>query len=335
VGAALGAEATQFTASASQSAMNSSPLGQSANAPGEFAQASGAVTLGVNLLTNPGAESGPVSNNGFDLVASIPGWTRFGNVNVIKYGTTSGLFPSLTDPGPPSRGAALFCGGPFNKVDSLEQSVDLSTLAAVVDSGVVNFALSGYLGGYRTLDDHVSISVRFLDATQTLVGVASIGPVLAADRGDTTALVLRTQTGVVPPLARQAMVTMTFSSTIGLYVLGFADEVSLTLSHQPTGSTAAVSWPQTGGGLRMVIAPNPVPVATEIAFTLPTDGSARVEVLDVGGRRVSVLADGAAGAGAHSLRWSMRDGGSGAGVYFVRLTTPTGTLVRRMVVLGR
>jgi hypothetical protein len=200
---------------------------------------------------------------------------------------------------------------------------------------VADFDLSGYLGGYRGIDDHVTISVRFLNAAQALVGVATIGPVLAADRGDTTGLVLRAQTGAVPRSARQAVVTMTFTSAIGIYLLGFADEVSLTFSRPLPGANTAVSWPQSGGGLRMVIAPNPAPTAAQIAFTLPADASVRVEVLDVGGRRVSLLADGVTGAGAHSLRWSMQDGGSGAGVYFVRLSTATGTLVRRMVVLGR
>jgi hypothetical protein len=293
------------------------------------------VTLGVNLLTNPDAESGPVSSTGLDVVASIPGWTRSGNVNVVKYGASSGMLPSVSDPGPSARGAAMFCGGPLNPVDSLQQSVDLSSLAAMADSGVVDVALAGYLGGYRTLDDHVVISVRFLGASNELLGTASIGPVLAADRTNATGLLPRSWTGALPRLTRQAVVTMIFSGSPGIYVLGFADNVSLVLSRALSPSAAAVSWPTSAGQPRMVIAPNPAPTSAEIAFTLPDGGDARVEVLDVGGRRVTLLADGATGAGAHSLRWSMHDGGSGAGVYFVRLSTAHGTLVRRMVVLGR
>jgi flagellar hook assembly protein FlgD len=57
-------------------------------------------------------------------------------------------------------------------------------------------------------------------------------------------------------------------------------------------------------------------------------------VIDVLGRRVHTIAGGTWGAGVHSLTWdgAGRDGRAAApGLYFVRVRTPGGTFVRRLV----
>jgi hypothetical protein len=61
----------------------------------------------------------------------------------------------------------------------------------------------------------------------------------------------------------------------------------------------------------------------------------RLEVLDVQGRVVTVLAQGDLGPGRHERSWeaSVNDVRVGAGLYFVRLATPDGSLVRRVAVL--
>ena len=83
--------------------------------------------------------------------------------------------------------------------------------------------------------------------------------------------------------------------------------------------------------------PNPVPGAdgAELAFTLPHPGPARVELLDLGGRRIWSAA-GEWAAGPHAVRWNGRtaDGGvARVGVYFVRLVTPWGGRTGRIVLL--
>ncbi len=80
--------------------------------------------------------------------------------------------------------------------------------------------------------------------------------------------------------------------------------------------------------------PNPAHGAVRLAFTLPVEGAVTVEVLDIGGRRVALLAHGVFPAGPHALRWDGRDGGGAratAGVYFARLVTRTGAIARRFV----
>ncbi len=82
--------------------------------------------------------------------------------------------------------------------------------------------------------------------------------------------------------------------------------------------------------------PNPFNPSTTIAFELPRAGNAKLEVFDVKGRRVRVLADGHHAAGAHSVVWDGR-GANGAeaasGSYFYRLTTDGGSLNGKMLLL--
>ena len=80
--------------------------------------------------------------------------------------------------------------------------------------------------------------------------------------------------------------------------------------------------------------PNPARGTTRFSFDLPRAMSARLEVLDVQGRLVATLAEGELGAGRHERAWDGTTArGRAAGLYFVRLQTPEGRLVRRVVVL--
>jgi len=80
--------------------------------------------------------------------------------------------------------------------------------------------------------------------------------------------------------------------------------------------------------------PNPSSAATVLRFSLPMAGLTRLELIDVGGRRVRVLADGTFEAGAHEVRWDGRDAGGAlapAGLYWARLESAGASAVRRIV----
>ena len=82
--------------------------------------------------------------------------------------------------------------------------------------------------------------------------------------------------------------------------------------------------------------PNPFNPRTAVSFRLPAPATVRLEVLDLAGRRVAVLADGAYSAGQHTVVWNGTDAeGSpvAAGVYFYRLRTGDATLTRRMILV--
>ncbi len=80
-------------------------------------------------------------------------------------------------------------------------------------------------------------------------------------------------------------------------------------------------------------APNPSADATTLAFTLPRAGTARLDVIDLAGRRVWSH-EGVFAAGVQGVRWDGR-GSDGspvrAGVYFVRLVTAQGERSARLV----
>ncbi len=86
--------------------------------------------------------------------------------------------------------------------------------------------------------------------------------------------------------------------------------------------------------VRLAAWPNPASAGTRLAWTMPAAGHARLEVLDVTGRRVATLLDGRIGAGAHLRAWSGRDDEGRVlppGVYLARLILPGGVSTARLV----
>src|SRR5690606_19753221 len=74
--------------------------------------------------------------------------------------------------------------------------------------------------------------------------------------------------------------------------------------------------------------PNPFEDRATIRFALAEAADVRVEVLDLLGRRVALLADGRADAGLHAVAWDAA--GAPAGVYLVRLTAGTAVQTQRV-----
>ncbi len=98
--------------------------------------------------------------------------------------------------------------------------------------------------------------------------------------------------------------------------------------------TSAEVWLETPGAPRLALhglTPNPSPAAASVAFTLAQAGAARLEVLDVAGRRIAAHEVGSLGAGRHTLRLDER-GPLAPGLYLLRLVTPGHTLTSRGVV---
>jgi mannan endo-1,4-beta-mannosidase len=77
--------------------------------------------------------------------------------------------------------------------------------------------------------------------------------------------------------------------------------------------------------------PNPFNPETMIAFRLDKESLARLEVFDIAGRCVATLLDEPRTAGEHVIRFNGEELASG--LYFYRLTTPTTSEVKRMLLL--
>lgn len=95
---------------------------------------------------------------------------------------------------------------------------------------------------------------------------------------------------------------------------------------------SGVGTPVVAGGPRLLQnSPNPFNPSTEIAFTLDRAGPVRLVVYDARGREVARLVDGELASGTHVRTFGGR--GLASGVYLYRLSTPEGTLARRMTLL--
>jgi hypothetical protein len=115
------------------------------------------------------------------------------------------------------------------------------------------------------------------------------------------------------------------------HALNSALAVSDSLFRIPANNVAV--GPQ-GPAVLMLARPQPNPSAgvATLRFSLPQDGPATLEILDVEGRRVAVH-DGRFTAGPHSWEWDgrLQGGSSPSGLFFARLTTPWGKRTERIL----
>ncbi len=82
--------------------------------------------------------------------------------------------------------------------------------------------------------------------------------------------------------------------------------------------------------------PNPANPSTTVKFGLPSKSNVRLQVFDVLGRRVAVLADGPMEAGYHEILWDGRNESGGyvsSGIYFYKLQSGEFTSVKKMIIL--
>ena len=77
--------------------------------------------------------------------------------------------------------------------------------------------------------------------------------------------------------------------------------------------------------------PNPFGAQTTIQFSLPASQDVRLEIYDVLGRRVATLVDGTMTAGQHAVQFTAPNLSNG--MYLYRLSTPTGSETKSMVLL--
>ena len=225
--------------------------------------------LGGNLIVNGDAESGSASPDGKSQVASIPGWTRTGNVNVLSYGLTGYLL--TTNPGPPpsQRGFQYFYSGNVGAgASTLTQIINVSSGASVISGGNVKFTLSGYLGGVQGNGHIVQVTAAFQNANGQTFSTVKLGPEGEPGVDGTT---YQEQIGLLPTGTMNITVTMSFN---GAYVA--ADNLSLVLSTLATSPGALL-------GTNLVLNPGaetgpgkPVPALTQYIPGWATENSISV-----------------------------------------------------------
>jgi uncharacterized repeat protein (TIGR01451 family) len=185
------------------------------------------VTYGTNLVQNPGAENYDGTADGFNIITP-KNWSAAADPTVARYRRDYGTEIGIRKPA--FGGDAFFTGGPDTQTTDFFQTIDLSSVAADVDAGHVNFALSGQLGGFLFNEDNANVFVTFETADKSLLSRVDTGSVSASDRNDKTELLTRSTHGAVPASTRFALVQIHFKRDANSgYNDGFADNIALVL----------------------------------------------------------------------------------------------------------
>lgn len=214
---------------------------------------------------------------------------------------------------------------------------DTSRTWAVVDSGtyvnthVLHFDPPGAGGGrtrgsvtFDTIVLGVIVSRDSLVATDARLSAPGLVYPAAATRG---AELGGAEADTIELSADRRTVTFSASVASGADEIRVITGVPLATCGEVADAPVVVAAPS-----RVMLAapaPNPSRGPVALRFALPRAMPARLDVLDVAGRRVATLADGLHTAGEHAVSW--RGGGARAGVYFARLSTPEGAVTRTVV----
>jgi uncharacterized protein (TIGR03437 family) len=197
--------------------------------------------LGVNLLVNPGADASPGydQSSTTEVSTDLPGWVRSAYLTADSYQDTGGDLDQVSAV-PPDAGSNYFYGGvnvtdDSNPIATAFQDIDVSSAASLIDAGNLAYTLAGWLGGYEGQDDHCVLSIQFQDWAGNMLGTDQIGPVLAADRNNTTELLQESTNGNVPSGTRVIQVLMTMTREEGTNNDGLADSLSLVLGSVGNG----------------------------------------------------------------------------------------------------
>ena len=192
------------------------------------------VTYGANLIVNGNAEAQTGSVSGNDIIVPT-GWTVNSTPTVVKYGVDSQV--PVPAPGASLFGNNFFAGGPDNSESDLFQTINLTSIASAIDTGKVKFNLAGYLGGFTDQSDNATLFANFQDATKGFLNQSFVGPVTAPDRNNSTTILSRSTTGLIPAGTRFVQIQLHFERGVGTYNDGYADNVSFVLTSPVTTGT--------------------------------------------------------------------------------------------------
>jgi hypothetical protein len=188
-----------------------------------------ATPLGVNLIDNPGAELGASAANYTSIVAPSGKWVTTGNFSAVQYAAGASVDLNTDDSRAIGGGNSFFAGGPNNALSTASQNISFADLASSVDTGMISFVLSGYLGGWSVQLDNMRVGATFLNAANATLLTSLIGPVSNGDRGNVSELLYREIGGIVPVGARSVTIVMTSTWFETGYNDGYADNLSLQL----------------------------------------------------------------------------------------------------------
>ena len=120
-----------------------------------------------------------------------------------------------------------------------EQVISLSGSESIVDTGLVNYDMSGWFGGITNEDDFTTLSAIFRNGSGGVIASNVIGAVHPADRAGLTKLLQRTATGSVPVGTRSIVLSLIMTRNAGSANDGAADNLSFVLLPAPGASLSS------------------------------------------------------------------------------------------------
>jgi hypothetical protein len=189
----------------------------------------------ANLIVDGGGESATCTGDWYAL-NTVPGWTVLqGYPDAVCYSVAS-----FSTPASPAAGNAFIADGPWGD-SALSQTVNVASAAGAIDGGGVSFELSGWLGGWGSDSGQAVVTAIFLSGRGAPLGTpAQLSGVTAAARGNSNEFLARSASGTVPAGTRAIQVLVQFIDTSGHQNVGYADNLSLTLSTPVTPAALAV-----------------------------------------------------------------------------------------------
>ena len=182
---------------------------------------------GDNLIINGDAELDPA---GVDFSP----WTiTAGSPLIWAYGVPPTDLTTNT-PGPTDCGVYHFAGGSNAALSVMIQTVDVTHVETQISGGLVGFILSGWLGGWGSQNDAVTVYIYPLSSLSVRLATNSIGPVYASDRANQNGLIFKSVAGMLPIDTRSILVEVQFVRTSGTYNDGYADNLALVLTQGST-----------------------------------------------------------------------------------------------------
>jgi hypothetical protein len=230
-----------------------------------------------------------------------------------------------------------------------------STVGAGQFSLVGDFAAQGEVGATGIMAEGFGVSQAYIDFEVDVPTAVEIDGSLAASGNGTASvdltgaaiLVFRhlVEDGSLP--VRESRLLQPGIYRVGVKTGGYgrqfeghpvspaAGDFSITVRFD--GATAGTGDPAAGRFALAQNRPNPLAGPTTIGFELPSAAPVRLEVFDLHGRLVRVLAAGEFAPGSHAETWDRTDAHGArvpAGVYLYRLTAGPHRAQKKMAVLG-
>ncbi len=186
------------------------------------------VSTTENLVLNGNAESHRCTDD-WSAQTPVPGWRVLrGAASVLCYSAFKVAQEAPELPRNALAGKALFAAPGADT--AIEQVVDVKAASSAIDKGKADFTLSAWLGGWHDRPEQATLTAVFLDEARHATGTPVVlSDVHSATRPHGSQLAAREVKGLVPPLTRQIVITLHFTSGMTSYHNAFADNISLTL----------------------------------------------------------------------------------------------------------